>query len=97
MFNFIQRRQICRVAKLTISHSSSIKKSQILNNICSEDFEDAINNPTSAYENPGTGNLVCQLQATSRHVMAIRSSQAVQREEIFNIISHFGMPTLFLQ
>jgi hypothetical protein len=32
--------------------------------------KDAIKNPTSAFENPGIGNLVRQLKDTSRHVMA---------------------------
>jgi hypothetical protein len=95
MFNLKQRRQICRGAKLTISRSSFIKESQILNNIRSKDFKDAIKNPTSAFENPGIGNLVRQLKATSRHVMASGSSRVVQREEIFNMINYFGTPTLF--
>jgi hypothetical protein len=95
MFNLIQRRQICRGAKLTISRSSFIKESQILNNIRFKDFKDAIKNPTSAFENLGIGNLVRQLKATSRHVMASGSSRVAQREEIFNMINYFGTPTLF--
>jgi hypothetical protein len=79
-------------------HAETLVRSafgQILNNIRSEDFKDVIKNPTSAFENPGIGNLVRQLKATSRHVMASGSSRAAQCEEIFNIINYFGTPTLF--
>jgi hypothetical protein len=73
MFNLIQRRQICRRAKLAISCSSFIKESQILNNIHSKDFKDVIENPISTFEKPKIGNLIHQLKATSRHVMASKS------------------------
>jgi hypothetical protein len=95
MFNLIQRRQICREAKLTISRFSFIKESYILNNICSMDFNNVIENSTSTFEKPRIGNLERQLKATSRHVMAFGSSRGAQREEIFNMINYLGTPSLF--
>ncbi|HYP43548.1 MAG TPA: DUF6570 domain-containing protein, partial [Candidatus Nitrosocosmicus sp.] len=80
MFNLIQRRQICRGARLTVSRTSFVKESQILNNIRSIDFNDVIKDPTTAFQKPGVGYLIRQLKASSKHVMAYGSSRAVQRD-----------------
>jgi hypothetical protein len=74
--------------------SSLIRGSQILNNICSEDYKDIIDDPTLAFGKLGIENLVHHLKSTSRHIIASRSSQAAQREEIYNMINYFEAPTL---
>jgi hypothetical protein len=52
----MQQRQICIGAKSTISCFSFIIESQILNNICCEDFKGIIENPILAFEKLGIGN-----------------------------------------
>jgi threonine synthase len=74
MFNLIQQRQIRCGAKLTISYSSFIKESQILNNILYANFKNVIENPTLAFKKLGIGNLARQLKATSRNVIASKST-----------------------
>jgi len=74
MFNLIQRRQICLGTKLTISRSSFVKESQLLNKIQSIDFNVIIENPKLAFSKPNIKNLLHHLKTSSRHVLAFGSS-----------------------
>jgi hypothetical protein len=58
MFNLIQRRQIYLGTKLTISRSSFVKESQLLNKIQSIVFNDRIENPKLAFSKPNIKKLI---------------------------------------
>jgi len=95
MFNLIQCKQTCLGTKLTISISSFVKESLLLNKIQSVNFNDIIENPKLAFNKPNIKNLLHHLKTSGRHVLAFGSSQAMQREEVFNMIHFLGTPTLF--